>query len=165
MAKIDILKKIIAGVKTTFYPLTIPQAVIDPDTKKTQTEVNETITLKADHGYAKGETVKTLKEVDSSLSQKSGASEEEVIATDLNSIAERLSALEKAFRKMELSKIQVDTIDILKEINFQGRPLFVISTGAPAIVPDGVPQFYINTTNGDFYSASNNANVNDWKLK
>jgi hypothetical protein len=40
-----------------------------------------------------------------------------------------------------------------------------VSDVAPNIVPDGVPQFYVNTATGDFYSAKNNTSVNDWILK
>jgi len=90
---------------------------------------------------------------------------EEVVATDLNALSERVSALEAAFRNMIISKIQVDSIDVLKDLHYQGRPLFIVSDVAPNIVPDGVPQFWINTANGDFYSAKNNTSVNDWILK
>ena len=90
---------------------------------------------------------------------------EEVVATDLNALSERVSALEAAFRNMIISKMQIDSIDVLKDLNYQGRPLFIVSDVAPNIVPDGVPQFWINTANGDFYSAKNNTSVNDWILK
>ena len=90
---------------------------------------------------------------------------EEVVATDLNALAERVAALEAAFRNMVISKIEVDSIDVLKDLYYQGRPLFIVSNVAPAIIPDGVPQFYVNTATGDFYSAKNNTSVNDWILK
>ncbi len=138
MAKIEKLKKNVDGVLNTIYPATIPQAVIDPNSGKTvRTELNE----------------------------RMGISEEEVIATDLNALSERVSALEAAFRNMIISKMQIDSIDVLKDLNYQGRPLFIVSNVAPNIVPDGVPQFWINTANGDFYSAKNNTSVNDWILK
>ncbi len=89
---------------------------------------------------------------------------EEVIATDLNALSEKVSALEAAFRNMTISKMQIDSIDVLKDLNYQGRPLFIVSNTAPNIVPDGVPQFWINTSNGDFYSAKNSTSVNDWIL-
>jgi hypothetical protein len=90
---------------------------------------------------------------------------EEVVAADLNALFERISALETAFRNMLINKIQVDSIDVLKDLHYQGRPLFIVSDEAPNIVPDGVPQFWINTSNGDFYSAKNSTSVNDWILK
>ena len=90
---------------------------------------------------------------------------EEVVATDLNALSERVSALEAAFRNMIISKIQVDSIDVLKDLHYQGRPLFIVSDVAPNIEPDGVPQFWINTSNGDFYSAQNVNSVASWKLK
>ncbi len=89
---------------------------------------------------------------------------EEVVATDLNALSERVSALEAAFRNMTISKMQIDSIDVLKDLNYQGRPLFIVSNTAPNIVPDGVPQFWINTSNGDFYSAKNVNSVGDWIL-
>ena len=91
--------------------------------------------------------------------------DEEVVATDLNSLSLRLTALEDAFRNMVISKMQIDSIDVLKDLNYQGRPLFIVSDVAPNIVPDGVPQFWINTANGDFYSAQNVNSVASWKLK
>lgn len=122
----------------TVYPSTIPQAVVDPTSgKTTRTELNE----------------------------RMGIPEEEVIATDLNELSARVSALEAAFRNMIISKMQIDSIDVLKDLNYQGRPLFIVSNVAPAIIPDGVPQFYVNTATGDFYSAKNNTSVNDWILK
>jgi hypothetical protein len=90
---------------------------------------------------------------------------EEVVATDLNALSERVSALEAAFRNMIISKIQVDSIDVLKDLHYQGRPLFIVSNVAPNIVPDGVPQFWINTATGDFYSAKNTTSAGDWILK
>ena len=71
MAKIDKLEKMIEGVKTLFYPLTIPQAVIDPETEKTQKEVNDSIQLLAAHGYG-AEPQKTLKQVDDEIVQLAG---------------------------------------------------------------------------------------------
>jgi hypothetical protein len=121
----------------TVYPATIPQAVVDP---------------------VSGRTART------ELDERMGIPEEEVVATDLNELSERVAALEEALRKMELSKIQVDSIDILKDLHYQGRPLFIVSNVAPSIVPDGVPQFYVNTATGDFYSAKNVNSVGDWIL-
>lgn len=120
---------------------------------------------KAEHGYT--ENPKTLKQVDDAEIQLTTDinSDEEVVATDLNALSERLNALETAFRNMTLTKVQTDTLDVLVNLNFQGRPLFVIGTTAPGIPPDGVPQFYINTANGDLYSAQNSNSVSDWKLK
>jgi len=141
MAKIHKLK--LNG--QTVYPVTIPQAVVDPTSgKTTRTELNETRT---------------------ELNERMGIPEEGVIATDLNELSARVSALEAAFRNMTISKMQIDSIDVLKDLNYQGRPLFIVSDVAPAIIPDGVPQFYVNTATGDFYSAKNNTSVNDWILK
>jgi hypothetical protein len=120
--------------------------------------IQDDLATKADHGY--DTTPKTLKEVDDSV-----LSDEEVVATDLNALAERINALEKAFRNSIFNKVQTDTLDVLVNLNFQGRPLFIVSNVAPAIIPDGVPQFYVNTATGDFYSAKNNTSVNDWILK
>jgi len=141
MAKIHKLK--LNG--QTVYPVTIPQAVVDPTSgKTTRTELNETRT---------------------ELNERMGIPEEGVIATDLNELSARVSALEAAFRNMTISKMQIDSIDVLKDLNYQGRPLFIVSDVAPSIIPDGVPQFYVNTATGDFYSAKNKTSVNDWILK
>lgn len=130
MPKIEKLKKDVAGVQTTIYPATIPQAVINPATNKV-------------HGY----------------------DEEEAVASDLNMLAERVNALEQAFRNMTLSKVQTETLDVLINLNFQGRPLIIVATVAPAAAPDGVPQFYVNTATGDFYSAKGSTSAGDWILK
>ena len=67
MAKIEKLKKDVEGVATTVYPVTIPQAVIDPASgKSARTEFDE----KAAHGYESNP--KTLKEVDDNLAQLAG---------------------------------------------------------------------------------------------
>jgi len=130
MAKINKLKKDVSGVQTTVYPVTIPQAVINPTTNKV-----------------------------------SGYDEEETVAQAINALAERLDGLELAFRNMTLNKVQTETLDVLVNLNFQGRPLFVIGTTAPGTAPDGVPQFYINTVTGDLYSAKNSSAVSDWIIK
>ena len=65
--KIEKLKKDVEGVATTVYPVTIPQAVIDPTSgKSARAELDE----KAAHGYESNP--KTLKEVDDSLAQLAG---------------------------------------------------------------------------------------------
>lgn len=83
----------------------------------------------------------------------------------MNELSARIGALEAAFRNMIISKMQIDSIDVLKDLNYQGRPLFIVSNVAPAVVPDGVPQFYINTATGDLYSAKASDAVSDWILK
>ncbi len=129
MARINKLRKWVEGVLTTIYPVTIPQAVIDPVTKI-----------------------------------QAGFAEEEVVSQAINELLGRVSSLEQVIGSSEYKKIQVEDIDVLKNINFQGRPLFIVKDHAPDVIPDGVPQFWINTSNGDFYSARNNTSVSDWTL-
>lgn len=100
-----------------------------------------------------------VKEVDDSV-----LSDEEVVATDLNTLAERVNALEEAFRNSVFNKVQTDSLDVLVNLNFQGRPLIIVSNVAPSVAPDGVPQFYINTATGDFYSAKASGSAGDWIL-
>jgi hypothetical protein len=59
MAKIEKLKKDVEGVSTTIYPVTIPQAVVDPTSGKS---AREELDEKANHGY--DSAPKTLKAVD-----------------------------------------------------------------------------------------------------
>lgn len=67
MAKINKIKKWVDGVLTTIYPLTIPQAVIDPTSgKSARAELDE----KAAHGY--GAEPRTLKQVDDEVFQLAG---------------------------------------------------------------------------------------------
>jgi len=119
--------------------------------------IQDDLAMKADHGY--DTTPKTLKEVDDSV-----LSDEEVVAADLNTLAERINALEEAFRNSVFNKVQTDTLDVLVNLNFQGRPLIIVSNVAPSVAPDGVPQFYINTATGDFYSAKASGSAGDWIL-
>jgi hypothetical protein len=67
MAKIEKLKKDVEGVSTTIYPVTIPQAVIDPTSGKS---AREELDEKANHGYETES--KTLKEVDDEVIQLAG---------------------------------------------------------------------------------------------
>ncbi len=63
MAKIVKLKKRVdLDTLETVYPLTIPEGVIDPVSKKSAKTI---LVEKADHGYGEEETAKTLKEVES----------------------------------------------------------------------------------------------------
>jgi len=149
--KIEKLKNS-AGVK--FYPVTIPEAIANEETNEL---LPVTLAKKAEHGYES--SPKTLKEVDDSV-----LSDEEVVATDLNTLAERVNALEEAFRNSVFNKVQTDSLDVLVNLNFQGRPLIIVSNVAPSVAPDGVPQFYINTATGDFYSAKASGSAGDWIL-
>lgn len=99
------------------------------------------------------------------LKFKIGSDEEEVVATDLNALYQRILSLESLVRRLEFDRMTVAHIDVLKGLKFNGYDLFKKGTTAPGLSPDGVPQFYINTTNGDLYSSKNNSSVSDWVLK
>lgn len=131
MAKIHKLFK--KGV--LLYPLTILQAVFDPESKK------------------------NLKEV---LDEKSGIPEEETLAVTLNKLKEEVDSLKEFIEKGSYGKNQVDVIDVIAEIKMKGSPLFYIKEGAPSFAPDQLPQFYIDTLNKRLYTASGTSSVNDW---
>lgn len=131
MAKIHKLFK--KGV--LLYPLTILQAVFDPESKK------------------------NLKEV---LADKSGIPEEETLAVALNKLKEEVSSLREFIEEGNYGKNQVDVIDVITEIKMKGSPLFYIQEGAPSFAPDQLPQFYIDTLNKRLYTASGTSSVNDW---
>lgn len=131
MAKIHKLFK--KGV--LLYPLTILQAVFDPESKK------------------------NLKEV---LDEKSGIPEEETLAVALNKLKGEVDSLKEFIENGNYGKTQVDVIDVIAEIKMKGSPLFYIKEGAPSFAPDQVPQFYIDTSAGRFYAAKGTGSANDW---
>lgn len=117
------------------YPLTILQAVFDPESKK------------------------NLKEV---LAEKSGIPEEEALAVALNKLKGEVGSLKEFIENGNYGKNQVDVIDVITEIRVKGSPLFYVQEGAPSFAPDQLPQFYIDTLGGKLYTAKGTSSVNDW---
>ncbi|HCB89121.1 MAG TPA: hypothetical protein DEP71_07560 [Porphyromonadaceae bacterium] len=178
MAKIEKLKKDVEGVATTVYPVTIPQAVIDPTSgKSARVELDEKAkhgyesnpkTLKevdnekAAHGYG-AEPQKTLKQVDDEVIQLAGDVKDTTEKAGAASLAElnaRLLALEKIVSSTLRSKIEVT-----REFNVWGKTnLILYGAGANTKAPDFIGQKYIDTTGGNVYVAVGTTSAGNWKL-
>lgn len=158
MAKIEKLKKDVEGVSTTIYPVTIPQAVIDPTSGKS---AREELDEKANHGYETES--KTLKEVDDEVIQLAGDvkdTTEKATAQSLSELNARITALEAIIS----NKIK-DRIDVTKEFNVWGKTnLILYGDGASTKAPDFIGQTYIDTTNSNVYIAVGTSNAGNWKL-
>jgi hypothetical protein len=177
MAKIEKLKKDVEDASTTIYPVTIPQAVIDPTSgKSARSELDEKANhgyesnpktlksvddAKADHGYESNP--KTLKQVDDEVIQLAGDVKDTTEKAGASSLAElnaRLLALEKI-----ISSSLRSTIEVTKEFNVWGKTnLILTGSGAATFAPDFVGQKYIDTTNSNVYVAVGVSTAGNWKL-
>ena len=109
------------------------------------------------------------------MSQKAVTDELTALETDLNldeyTVAEALNLLYSKIISLEtiiangiFKNLQVDNLTTVNAFNYNGAPLIVIGSTAPASAPDFVGQTYINTTaTGTVYSAKGVASVSDWK--
>ena len=89
---------------------------------------------------------------------------EPALAELLNHLLGRISALESIIKNSTYKNMQVDSLDIVKTFNiYGGTNLILTGTSAPAIVPDFIGQFFVNTTGGVIYQANGNGSVSDWK--
>lgn len=100
--------------------------------------------------------------IQSDLAAKSGESEEEVIASVINTLKNEVKALKDLLAKGEYSKIQAGIIDIQEDIKLKGSPLIYVGTTPPAIAPDQVPQFYVDITAKKLYTASGTTSAGNW---
>ena len=89
---------------------------------------------------------------------------EPALAEILNHLLGRIYSLESIIKNSLYKNIQVDSLDIVKSFNiYGGTNLVLIGISAPAIVPDFIGQFYVNTTGGVSYQAKGTASTSDWK--
>lgn len=90
---------------------------------------------------------------------------EPALAEILNQQNKRIEALESLIKNMLFKNGQFDIIDVVKQLNiYGGTNLVIVGTAAPAIVPDFIGQWYINTSGtGTTYQAKGNASTSDWK--
>ena len=100
--------------------------------------------------------------IQNDLAAKSGESEEDVIASVINTLKNEIKALKDLIAKGDYSKIQTETIDIQEDIKLKGSPLIYVGTTPPSFAPDQVPQFYVDITAKKLYTASGTANAGSW---
>lgn len=89
---------------------------------------------------------------------------EEVIAVSECDIASRVSILEQNLLKLVKGDVICDKITT-RELNLQGTTSLVRKgAGAPTTAPDYIGQFYVDTTNGDYYKSTGNESVSNWVI-
>lgn len=90
---------------------------------------------------------------------------EEVIAEALVELKNKIDALQNIIKEMILGSVQIDNLDIVKNLNLYGSSNMILTgTAAPAVVPDFIGQFFIKTSaTTACYQATGNSSVNDWK--
>ena len=76
---------------------------------------------------------------------------EQVQAETYNVLNARISALESLIANGIFSYLQADTLIWVNSMLYKGAEFFIYGTAAPAVVPDFIGQFYINTTSGTTY--------------
>ena len=90
--------------------------------------------------------------------------DEYTIADALNLLYSKIISLETIIANGIFKNLQVDNLTTVNAFNYNGAPLIVIGSTAPASAPDFVGQTYVNTTApGTVYSAKGVASVSDWK--
>ena len=90
--------------------------------------------------------------------------DEYTIAEAFNLLYRKIISLETIIANGIFKNLQVDNLTTVNSFNYNGAPLIVIGSTAPASAPDFVGQTYINTTApGTVYSAKGTAYVSDWK--
>ena len=90
--------------------------------------------------------------------------DEYTIAEAFNLLYRKIVSLETIIANGIFKNLQVDNLTTVNAFNYNGAPLIVIGSTAPASAPDFVGQTYINTTApGTVYSAKGTAYVSDWK--
>lgn len=89
---------------------------------------------------------------------------EQVQAETYNVLNARISALESLIANGVFTYLQADTLIGVNSMLYKGAKFFLYGTAAPAIAPDFIGQFYINTTApGTTYQAIGIASAADWK--
>ncbi len=90
---------------------------------------------------------------------------EEVIAEALVELKNKIDALQNIIKEMILGSVQIDNLDIVKNLNLYGSSNMILTgTAAPTVVPDFIGQFFIKTSaTTACYQATGNSSVNDWK--
>ena len=129
---------------------------IKVDTQDNLTSTSPTKPLSANQGKVLNEKVVQV-ETDLNL-------DEYTIAEAFNLLYRKLVSLETIIANGVFKSLQVDNLTTVNSFNYNGAPLIVMGTTAPASAPDFVGQTYVNTTApGTVYSAKGISSVSDWK--
>ena len=76
---------------------------------------------------------------------------------------QEFAALESLIANGVFTYLQADTLIGVNSMLYKGAEFFIYGTAAPAIAPDFIGQFYINTTAGTTYQAKGIGSAADWK--
>ena len=75
----------------------------------------------------------------------------------------RIETLEQELSESKYNSMQINDLSVVDSIKFKGADLFLFGTAAPAVAPDFIGQFFIDTTAGVTYQAKGITNAADWK--
>lgn len=75
----------------------------------------------------------------------------------------RIETLEQIIASSIYTSVQANTISAVDSLKYKGAEMILTGTAAPAVAPDFIGQFFIDTTNGVTYQAKGITNAADWK--
>lgn len=87
---------------------------------------------------------------------------EEVIAALLNNLNGRLSAIEGKIKE-GFAALKVEKLTVQSELTNNGEDDHYEGAGAPAIISSRKGRRYLDTTNGEWYTATGNKTASQWK--
>lgn len=144
------------------------EAAVESDRILAQTAAG-TATTKA--GEASGfATTASTKATEASNSASAAASAyallpnaERALADIIANLLGRIETLEQELSESKYNAMQVNELSVVDNLKIKGADLFLLGTAAPAVAPDFIGQFFIDTTAGVTYQAKGITNAADWK--
>lgn len=88
---------------------------------------------------------------------------ERAVADAINHLLARINALEQLIANAKLDTFQFENLSVVDNIKIKGADLFLFGTSAPAVSPDFIGQFFIDTLGGVTYQSKGITNASDWK--
>lgn len=144
------------------------EAAVESDRIAAQAAVG-TATIKA--GEASGfATTASTKATEASNSASAAATAyallpnaERALADIIAHLLGRIETLEQELSESKYNVMQVNELSVVDNLKIKGADLFLFGTSAPAVTPDFIGQFFIDTTAGVTYQAKGITNAADWK--
>lgn len=144
------------------------EAAVESDRILAQTAAG-TATIKA--GEASGfATTASTKATEASNSASAAAAAyvllpnaERALADIIAHLLGRIETLEQELSESKYNVMQVNELSVVDNLKIKGADLFLFGTAAPAVTPDFVGQFFIDTTAGVTYQSKGITNAADWK--
>ena len=88
---------------------------------------------------------------------------EKALADIVAHLLGRIETLEQELSESKYNVMQVNELSVVDNLKIKGANLFLFGTAAPAVAPDFIGQFFIDTTAGVTYQAKGITNAADWK--